>query len=81
VLVALPSGIVSIYLSGIPPAISHVISGKLVALGVASTKSVSSLPNVPPLAIGALHGLEQEIVAILHARIHQVLETLAIHSD
>jgi len=30
----------------------HVKAGKLVALGVASTKPVSSLPDVPPLAAG-----------------------------
>lgn len=83
------AGNVSIYFSGIPPAIGHVKAGKLVALGVASTKPVSSLPNVPPLAIGALHRLDLsawfgffvpkdtplEIATILHAKIHQVLET------
>jgi tripartite-type tricarboxylate transporter receptor subunit TctC len=51
----MPAGNVSIYFSGIPPAIDHVKSGELVALGVASTKPVSSLTNVPPLAIGTLN--------------------------
>jgi tripartite-type tricarboxylate transporter receptor subunit TctC len=83
------AGNVSIYFSGIPPAIVHVKSGKLVALGVASTKPLASLPNVPPLATGALHRLDltawfgffvpkdtpQEIVTTLHTRIAQVLET------
>ncbi len=82
------AGNVSIYFSGIPPAIRHVKSGKLVALGVASSKPLSSLPNVPPLASGALHRLDlsawfgffvpkdtpQEIVSALHTRLRQLLE-------
>ena len=44
------AGNVSIYFSGIPPAIQHVKAGKLTALGVAQPRPVSSLPNVPPLA-------------------------------
>ena len=83
------AGNVSIYFSGIPPSIGHVKAGKLVALGVASTRPVSSLPNVPPLATGALQRLDisawfgffvpkdtpQEIVTTLHNRIYQLMET------
>jgi hypothetical protein len=52
------AGNVSIYFSGIPPAIQHVKAGKLTALGVAQPRPVSSLPNVPPLATGALARLD-----------------------
>lgn len=88
------AGNVSIYFSGIPPAIAHVKAGKLVALGVASTRPVSSLPSVPPLATGALHRLDlsawfgffvpkdtpQDIVTTLHTRIRQVLEAPEIQA-
>lgn len=80
--------------SRLPPAIGHVKAGKLLALGVASTKPVSSLPNVPPLAAGALHRLDlsawfgffvpkdtpQEIVATLHTRIRQVMDSPEIQA-
>ena len=52
------AGNVSIYFSGIPPSIGHVKAGKLVALGIAGTRPVASLPNVPVLATGALQRLD-----------------------
>lgn len=82
------AGNVSIYFSGIPPAIGHVKSGKLVALGVASNRAVSSLPDVPPLASGLLRRLDlsawfgffvpkdtpQDVVTALHTRIRQTMD-------
>jgi tripartite-type tricarboxylate transporter receptor subunit TctC len=83
------AGNVSIYFSGIPPSIGNIKSGRLVALGTASTKPVASLPGVVPLASGALSRLDlsawfgffvpkntpPEIVKTLNARIGQILET------
>lgn len=82
------SGNVSIYFSGIPPAIGHVKTGKLVALGIASTKPVSSLPGIPALATGALTRLDLSpwfgffvprdtppaTVAMLNTRIRAILD-------
>ena len=87
------AGNVSIYFSGIPPAIQHVKSGKLTALGIAGTRPVSSLPNVPALATGALarldltawfgffvpKGTPDEIVALLNTRLRQILDTPEMH--
>jgi tripartite-type tricarboxylate transporter receptor subunit TctC len=83
------AGNVSIYFSGIPPAIQHVKAGKLTALGIAGTRPVSSLPNVPALATGALarldltawfgffvpKGTPDDIVALLNTRLRQILDT------
>jgi len=83
------AGNVNIYFSGIPPAIGHVKSGKLVALGIAGTRPVSSLPNVPLLAVGALSRLDltawfgffvpkatpNDIVDFLHARLRRILDS------
>ena len=83
------AGNVSIYFSGIPPAIQHVKAGKLTALGVAQPRPVSSLPNVPPLATGALarldltawfgffvpKGTPDDIVTLLNTRLRQILDT------
>ena len=82
------AGNVSIYFSGIPPAIQHVKAGKLTALGVAQPRPVSSLPNVPPLATGALarldltawfgffvpKGTPDDIVTLLNTRLRQILD-------
>jgi tripartite-type tricarboxylate transporter receptor subunit TctC len=82
-------GNVSIYFSGIPPAIGHVKTGKLVALGIAGTRPVSSLPGVPTLASGALSRLDltawfgffvpketpADVVALLHARIRGIVDS------
>ena len=79
------AGNVSIYFSGIPPAIGHVKAGKLVA----GTRPVSSLPGVPVLATGALQRLDltawfgffvpketpQDIVELLHAKVRRIIDS------
>jgi tripartite-type tricarboxylate transporter receptor subunit TctC len=83
------AGNVSIYFSGIPPSIQHVKAGKLTALGIAGTRTVSSLPNVPALATGPLarldltawfgffvpKGTPDDVVTLLHTRLRQILDT------
>lgn len=83
------AGNVSIYFSGIPPSIAHVKAGKLVALGIAGTRTVGSLPGVPALATGSLQRLDltawfgffvprdtpSDVVTLLHARLRQILDT------
>jgi tripartite-type tricarboxylate transporter receptor subunit TctC len=83
------AGNVSIYFSGIPPAIGHVKAGKLVALGIAGTRPVSSLPNVPILATGALQRLDltawfgffvpkdtpNDIVDLLHGKLRRIIDS------
>ena len=83
------AGNVSIYFSGIPPSIGHVKAGKLVALGIAGTHPVSSLPNVPILATGALQRLDltawfgffvpkgtpNDVVALLHGKLRQIIDS------
>jgi tripartite-type tricarboxylate transporter receptor subunit TctC len=83
------AGNVSIYFSGIPPAIGHVKAGKLVALGIAGTRPVSSLPNVPILATGALQRLDltawfgffvpkdtpNDIVELLHGKLRRIIDS------
>jgi tripartite-type tricarboxylate transporter receptor subunit TctC len=85
---------VNIYFSGIPPAIGHVKAGKLVALGIAGTRPVSSLPNVPILAAGALQRLDltawfgffvpketpSDVVTLLHGKLRQIIESPEVHS-
>jgi len=83
------AGNVSIYFSGIPPAIPHVKTGRLVALGVAQPKPVSSLASVPPLASGAMQRLDMtawfgffvprdtpaDVVGTLHAKIRAIIDS------
>jgi len=83
------AGNVSIYFSGIPPAIGHVKAGKLVALGVAGTRPVPSLPDVPLLATGSLARLDltawfgffvprdtpSDIVTLLHTKLRHILDS------
>ena len=83
------AGNVSIYFSGIPPAIGHVKAGKLVALGIAGTRPVSSLPNVPVLATGALQRLDltawfgffvpkdtpNDIVELLNGKVRRIIDS------
>lgn len=83
------AGNVSIYFSGIPPSIGHVKAGKLVALGIAGTRPVASLPNVPLLATGKLARLDltawfgffvpkdtpNDVVALLHTKLRQILDS------
>lgn len=83
------AGNVSIYSSGIPPAIGHVKAGKLVPLGIVGTRPVSSLPDVPVLATGAMARFDLtawfgffvpkatpgDVVALLHQKIQQILDS------
>jgi tripartite-type tricarboxylate transporter receptor subunit TctC len=83
------AGNVSIYFSGIPPSIGHVKAGKLVALGIAGTRPVASLPGVPILATGALQRLDltawfgfflpkgtpNDVVALLHDKLRQIIDS------
>ena len=83
------AGNVSIYFSGIPPAIGHVKAGKLVALGIAGTHPVSSLPDVPILATGTLQRLDltawfgffvpketpNDVVELLRRKLSQILDS------
>ena len=83
------AGNVSIYFSGIPPAIGNVKAGTLVALGIAGTRPVSSLPNVPILATGALQrldltawfgffvpkGTSNDIVVLLNGKLRQIIDS------
>jgi tripartite-type tricarboxylate transporter receptor subunit TctC len=88
------AGNVSIYFSGIPPAIGHVKAGKLVALGIAGTHPVSSLPDVPILATGPLQRLDltawfgffvpkdtpNDVVELLHRKLSQILDAADIQA-
>ena len=88
------AGNVDIYFSGIPPSIAHVKAGKLVALGIAGTRGVSSLPNVPALATGALQRLDltawfgffvpkdtpNDIVTLLHGKLRQIIDSPEVRS-
>jgi len=83
------AGNVNIYFSGIPPSIGHVKAGKLVALGIAGTRTVSSLPGVPALATGAFQRLDltawfgffvpkatpNDIGQLLHTKLRQILDS------
>jgi tripartite-type tricarboxylate transporter receptor subunit TctC len=88
------AGNVSIYFSGIPPAIGHVKAGKLVALGIAGTHPVSSLPDVPILATGPLQRLDltawfgffvpkdtpNDVVELLRRKLSQILDAADIQA-
>jgi tripartite-type tricarboxylate transporter receptor subunit TctC len=88
------AGNVNVYFSGIPPSIGHVKSGWLVALGIAGTRPVASLPGVPILATGALQRLDltawfgffvprdtsSDIVALLNAKLRQIIDSPETHA-
>jgi tripartite-type tricarboxylate transporter receptor subunit TctC len=88
------AGHVSIYFSGIPPSIGHVKAGTLVALGIAGTRPVASLPNVPVLATGAFQRLDltawfgffvpkdtpSDIVALLNGKLRQIIDSPEVHA-
>ena len=88
------AGNVNIYFSGIPPSIGHVKSGALVALGIAGTRPVASLPNVPVLAVGPLARLDltawfgffvpkdapNDIVAFLHGKLRHILDSAEVQA-
>ncbi len=64
------------------------------ALGIAGTRPVSSLPNVPVLATGALQRLDltawfgffvpkdtpNDIVALLHGKLRQIIDSPEVHA-
>jgi tripartite-type tricarboxylate transporter receptor subunit TctC len=54
----LMGGEIAIYLSSIPPALPHLQSGRVRALGVTSAKRMASLPNVPTIAEAGVPGYE-----------------------
>jgi hypothetical protein len=88
------AGNVSIYFSGIPPSIGHVKAGTLVALGIAGTRPVASLPNVPVLATGAFQRLDltawfgffvpkdtpSDIVALLNGKLRRIIDSPEVHA-
>ncbi len=55
---AVLAGDVAYNFSTMPPALSQVRGGKLVALGVSTSKRVSAAPDVPTIAEGGLPGFE-----------------------
>ena len=76
------AGNVDVYFSGMPPAVPHVKSGRLKAIGVASKRPAPSLPDVPALAVlepsldlsgwfgfFAPAGTPSAITALLHQKI------------
>jgi tripartite-type tricarboxylate transporter receptor subunit TctC len=54
----LMGGEIAIYLSSIPPALPHLNSGRVRAIGVTSAKRMPTLPNVPTIAEGGVPGYE-----------------------
>ena len=57
-ILALLAGEVSMSMSSIPPALPHVKSGRLVALGVSGAKRNAALPDVPTVAEAGVPGFE-----------------------
>lgn len=56
--IALVGGQVSMAFASIPPALPHIKSGRLIALGVSSEKRNPVLPNLPTIAEAGLAGFE-----------------------
>lgn len=56
--ISLLSGEGQLLFSSIPPILSHVRSGKAVALGIGSAQRVASLPEIPTIAEAGLPGYE-----------------------
>lgn len=54
----LMGGEIAIYMSSIPPALPHLQSGRVRALGVTSAKRMPTLPNVPTIAEAGVPGFE-----------------------
>lgn len=84
------AGNVSIYFSGMPPAVPLVKSGKVKALGVASKTPSPTLPTVPALASAypeldlagwfgflAPAGTPQPVLDALHSKLNAVLQSPA----
>lgn len=82
-------GQISMTMTGVPPLLQFVRSGKLKALGVSSLKRIEALPNVPTIAeagvkdfdatqwygIVAPAGTPREIVLKLNTEIRAILQT------
>jgi tripartite-type tricarboxylate transporter receptor subunit TctC len=56
--IALLGGQVAIVMPSIPPALPHIKSGRLIALGVSGGKRNSALPNLPTIAEAGVPGFE-----------------------
>ena len=83
----LMGGEIAIYMSSIPPALPHLQSGRVRAIGVTSAKRMTTLPNVPTIAEGGLPGYEvtnwygamapagvpKDILAKLHGELVRIL--------
>ncbi|MDB5866814.1 MAG: hypothetical protein JWO70_4620 [Betaproteobacteria bacterium] len=54
----LMGGEIAIYMSSIPPAMPHLKTGRVKAIGVTSAKRMETLPNVPTIAESGLPGYE-----------------------
>lgn len=52
------AGVVDVYFSGFPPAVSHVRAGKLKAYAVTGTKRSPALPDVPTMAEAGLEDFD-----------------------
>jgi tripartite-type tricarboxylate transporter receptor subunit TctC len=61
-IVALLGGEVATVMATVPASIEHVRNGKLVALGVAAPKRMSSLPDIPAIA-ETVKGVEGAVIA------------------
>ena len=84
----LMGGEIAIYMSSIPPALPHLNSGRVRAIGVTSAKRMPTLPNVPTIAEGGLPGYEvtnwygamapagipKDILAKLHTELVRILK-------
>ena len=88
----LMAGRVDLYVSGLPPVLSLVVSGKVKALGVTTGARSSAAPNVPTLAEAGLAGYDvtlwyglfapagvpQPIVNRLNAAVVQVMSSAGV---
>ena len=82
-------GQIGMTMTGAPPLMQFVTSGRLRALGVSSSTRVDALPNVPTIAESGVPGFEatqwygivapagtpREIVMLLNREIHAILKT------
>ena len=59
--VDLVAGQVTMYFSSIPPALPHIKSGRVRALGLSSEKRSSLLPDLPTIAESGVKGYESEV--------------------
>jgi tripartite-type tricarboxylate transporter receptor subunit TctC len=88
-LVGLVAGEVALTITGVPPLMPHIKSGKLRALGVSTTARIPQLPDVPTLIEAGVPGYEvvqwygllapagtpAPIIAQLHSEVAKVLRS------